>query len=272
MTAILRALWSLRPDRTFAAAAPTTPAVRYHARARRGIPPLADVYMPAAPTGASVVLVHGGAFVIGSRRMKPVRYLASRLAAAGIAVCAIDYRLLFRGGRLDEATDDVCDALAFWCAYAARAELDVGAVSLVGLSAGATLAMLAAARGGSPPVQSLACCFGVYELDDGTHPLARLLTRLVLRTGDRAAWRARSPSAGVQPAVPTLLLHGSADGLVPVGQAERLAAHREALGLPTRLVVYPGAPHGFFSAPSAAAEAGVRELVAHVGARTGSHA
>jgi len=271
--ALAGALWSLRGEPAGTALAPTEPAVRYRPGPSRGIAPLADVYVPARATGASAVLVHGGAFVIGSRRMKPVRFLAARLAEAGVAVCAIDYRLIFRGGRLDEAIADVCDAVAFWRRRAPDHALDPDAISLVGLSAGASLALLAAARPEAAGVHRVAACFGLYEMDELRGRVAPLLPRLLLDTHDRGAWRDRSPRGAAQPAAPTLLLHGDADGLVPVEQARRLAAHREALGLPTRLVIYPDAPHGFFNQRgSAAAEAGVRELVAHVGARTGSQA
>lgn len=268
--AVLEALWALRGRSE--QIAPTESAVRYRAHTARGIAPLADLYVPPHATGASVVLVHGGGFVIGSRRMKPVRYLAARLSAANIAVCAIDYRMIFRGGRLDAAVDDVCDALELWRSRAP----DPAAITLVGLSAGATLAMLAAARAGVA-VHRLACCFGLYETDHLEAGFASLLPRLLFETADRASWRERSPRGVTQPAVPTLLLHGSGDGLVPVEQARRLAVHRESLGLPTRLVIYPDAPHNFFNfAGSAAAEGGVRELVEHVAidqrARTGSHA
>lgn len=259
--AVVDALASLRGEVT--AIPPSESAVRYHAPPRRGIAPLADLYVPERPSGASVVLVHGGAFVIGSRRMKPVRFLAARLCAAQIAVCAIDYRMIFRGGRLEEALDDVAAAVTFWHQRAPQLALDPHRISLVGLSAGATLAMLAAAR--SPTaVARLVCCFGLYELDHLRGPVGELLPRLLFRTGERAVWDARAPRGAAQPAVPTLLLHGTDDGLVPVEQARRLAARRESLGLPTRLVVYEGAPHGFFNRPSHACDDGVRELVAHV--------
>ncbi len=258
---VLRALWVLRGEPHGALVEPTEAARRYRPGRARGIAPLADVYLPRDPIGASVVLVHGGGFAIGSRRMKPMRYLAARLVEAGIAACAIDYRMIFRGGRIDEAIDDVCDAFAFWQVRAP----DPGAVSLVGLSAGATLAMLAAGR--TAP-HRLACCFGLYEFDQLGGALARALPRLLFATADRATWRARSPRHLPQPAMPTLLLHGDADRLVAVDQARRLAAHREALGLSTRLVIYPDAPHGFFSMPGAAAESGARELVEHVAQRT----
>lgn len=238
--------------------APTHTAA-YRAHATRGIAPLADVYMPARPTGASVVLVHGGGFAIGSRRMKPMRYLAAKLTASGVAVCSVDYRMIFRGGRLAEAVDDVCDGFAFWSARALQLGLDGDAISLVGLSAGATISVLAATR--VERLASLTCCFGLYELDH-LRGAAALLPRLLYRTSDRAAWIA--PRFAPQPTVPTLLLHGTEDGLVPVEQARRLATHRESLGLPTRLVIYEGAPHGFFNVPVPAAEAAVQEIVGHV--------
>lgn len=209
----------------------TATTISYRATWPRGIPPLADVYVPQRPTGVSAVLVHGGGLVIGSRRMPPMRYLARELSAAGIAVCAIDYRLLGRGGFFSAALDDVCTAIAFWRRHAVRLGLDAAAITLVGLSAGATLALHAAEH---QPVASLACCFGVY--------------------GPRAA----------RPPAPTLLLHGEADRLVSVRHSRRLADARGRLGLPTRLVTYAGARHGFFTVPSSVRDAATRELVDHL--------
>lgn len=252
---VLTSLQSLRGNPVTADVAPTVAGVAYRADG-----PLADIYVPER-AHASVLLVHGGAFVLGSRRMKPMRYLAAQLTAAGLAVCAIDYRMIFRGGRLAESTDDVVDAFAFWAAQAPAFGLDPARISMVGLSAGATLALLAAPR--CKGLGSLTSCFGLYEVDHLRGPAA-LLPRLLFATPDRAQWLARSPRHAPQPAVPTLLLHGTDDGLVPVAQAERLAAHRTSLGLPTRLVIYEDAPHGFFNlAHHPAAEAGVREIVDH---------
>lgn len=262
--AILSSLRSLRGKPAIREVVPTHAGVRYHEIARPGIAPLADIYVPASATGASVVLVHGGGFVLGSRRMKPMRYLAAQLVAAGISVCSVDYRMIFRGGRLDEAVDDVRAGCEFWLSRAPELGLDARAVSMVGLSAGGTLALLAAAR-----VQRLAglvACFGLYEVDHLRGP-AMLLPRMLFRTTDRKLWASRSPRFAPQPRAPTLLLHGSDDGLVPADQARRLAAHRESLGLATRLVIYDGAPHGFFNVPVPAAAAAAREIIDHVRAR-----
>lgn len=262
-SAVVRSLRSLRGDNPIAEVTPTHAAIRYRTDlSRRGhIAPLADIYIPPEPTGASAILVHGGGFVLGSRQMKPMRYLAAQLVGAGVSVFAFDYRMIFRGGRLDEATDDVQAASEFWLAKAPELGLPADRVSIVGLSAGGTLALLAASR--IPELATLTCCFGLYEVDHLRGP-ATLLPRLLFATTDRNAWLTRSPRHVTQPAMSTLLLHGTDDGLVPVDQAHRLAAHRETLGLPTRLVIYDGAPHGFFNVPVPAADAATREIIAHV--------
>lgn len=257
---VIRSLRSLRGQPS-EAIAPAATGVRYRARAARGIEPLADLYLPAAPSGASVVLVHGGGFVIGSRAMKPMRLLAARLSRARIAVCAIDYRMIFRGGRLAEALDDVAAAHEFWGERVAGYGLDPARVSMIGLSAGGTLAMLAAARATPGTLHRIVSCFGLYEIDHLQGP-ASVLPRLLFGTADRDAWRMRSPGHADQTRIETLLLHGDDDRLVPVEQARRLAARREELGLPTKLVVFPGAPHGFFNlAASPASDAATTEMI-----------
>lgn len=257
---LLHAVASLRGP--LDAIEPTAPAVRYRAVTGRGRPQLADCYVPREPTGASVVLVHGGAFVFGSRRMKPVRFVASQLCGAGIAVCAIDYRLIFRGGRLVEALDDVSAAVAFWQERSVWLGLDPARISIAGFSAGATLAMLAASR--EPGISRVVGCFGLYDVDHLRGRVAELLPRLLLRSPHRPHWEERLPARASHSPAPTLLLHGTGDGVVPVEQSQRLASAREARGFPTKLVIYPDAPHGFFNVPSAARDEGVREIIEFV--------
>ena len=239
--AVTRALWSLYRPAAIDCPEPTRTAV-YRGSQR------ADVYLAERPAGGSVVLVHGGGFVLGSRRMKPMRFLASRLLKAGFGVCAVDYRLLGRGGRLENATDDVRFAIDWW-------RRESGApVSLLGVSAGATLALLAEAE-----VERLVSVFGLYDLAWLSGPAASLLPRLLV--GPRETWRTRSPIEASPGAAPLLLLHGTADGLCPVGQAQAMTARREALGLPTRLVLYDGAPHAFLNDLGPLAETAAADIV-----------
>ncbi|GAA5169879.1 MULTISPECIES: serine hydrolase [Amycolatopsis] len=55
-----------------------------------------------------------------------------------------------------------------------------------------------------------------------------------------------SPFAKVdQVRTPTLVVHGAADLLCPVGQAQQWYSALRERGVPSRLVLYPGAPHAF---------------------------
>jgi dipeptidyl aminopeptidase/acylaminoacyl peptidase len=59
-------------------------------------------------------------------------------------------------------------------------------------------------------------------------------------------YAALSPYSSVgKVTTPTLILHGKADQTCPVGQAEQWFAALRARGVPTRLVLYPGASHIF---------------------------
>jgi acetyl esterase/lipase len=261
--AVVESLWSLRGP-VENERAPRERGVRYREGDARGIAPRLDVYVPTRRvTSRSVLLVHGGGFVFGSRDMKPMRLVGSRLSDAGVTVASIDYRLIGRGGRLDEALSDTRSALAFWRAGCAARDLDPDGVTIVGFSAGGTLSMLVAGEHDAG-VRNVVSCFGLYELDHLTGPLATVMPRLLFRTKDRERWSARSPREAPPPRVPTLLLHGTADGLVPVAQAHRLADHRRKHELPTHLSIYEGAPHGFFNQPGAHAERGVKEILEHV--------
>ena len=143
---ILRSLWDLASPPAFTPRLANVEGVCYSDRPGGGVAPLADIYLPdGRGPHPSVLLIHGGGFVIGSRHMKPVRYLATRLCEAGIAATAIDYRLIFRGGRLAEALADVDAAARWWNAASECYGIDPKRTAVAGFSAGATLAVLAAA-------------------------------------------------------------------------------------------------------------------------------
>jgi acetyl esterase/lipase len=257
--ALAHAVATLLTRPAFEPRRPHAVGVRYRS-GRRG---LADVTLPDGPgPHPSVVLVHGGGFVIGSRSMKPVRYLATRLAQAGLASVSFDYRMLFRGGRLDDTVEDVRAAMTWWAESTDRFDLDPTRVSTVGLSAGAT-AMLLATAPPPIPLHRVVSVFGIYDFATLRGRIPRLLARLLTGSVDPAEWTRRSPVGRSPCPAPLTLLHGDADALTPVAQARAFAARRRALGLPTELHVYPGAPHGFFNdARAPIAERAFADLVA----------
>ncbi|HIA01801.1 MAG TPA: alpha/beta hydrolase [Myxococcales bacterium] len=260
--ALIQNLWSLVSPDGFESPRPTHSAMPYRSAHKRGIKPLADVYLPTADQAhsASVVLVHGGGFFLGSRTMKPMRFLAGRLLDAGFSVCSIDYRLILRGGRLGECCEDVADAVLWWHQQCEDWALDPAEISLVGLSAGATLSLMTAADKQLPTPKRLVSVFGVYDYEY-MRGIGQWLPKLLLQDNEHSHWREHSVINGPQPTCPTLLLHGDADALVPVAQAHNLATTRKQLGLPTAMRIYPNAPHGFFNYRTDTADTAARDIV-----------
>lgn len=259
--------------------APSLSAVPF-AAPRPGVPARADVYLPdevahgQRPGTAgvpSVVLVHGGGFMIGSRTMKPMRVLGTRLAEAGIAVVTIDYRLVGRGGALVEAVDDVVAAFRWWQLFGPQFGADPARMSLMGLSAGGTLALLAAAQlsehdddlgtGEAAGPHRVVDVFGVTDFAALRGNRAALMRRLVLAGGDPHDHSPVNQQAPLRQ--PMLIVHGTSDALVPHAHAEALAAARAHQGLPTELRLIAGAPHGFFNTAdtTAAADAALAEII-----------
>ena len=243
---VLRALLLLARPARFDALEPTHGAVPYARAPRRGVAPLCDVYVPAGSgPHPSVVAVHGGGWVIGHRRMKPVRLVATRLCRAGFAVCAVDYRLLLRGGGLDAQIEDVTAAATFWRTEHARFGCDPERISMLGFSAGASL-MLLHAGASTYGYHRLVNLYGALDF----HRMkgrAELLLRMLLGTPDRRVWEARSPSAHATTSSPLLTLHGTDDELVPVGHAVRLHESRREQGLPSEIELVPGMRHGWLN-------------------------
>src|SRR5579862_776590 len=112
-----------------------------------------DMYLPSAASGPGpvVIHVHGGGWRRGSRR-RPLPALGDGfypgLAAAGIAVAAIDYRLSGEA-RYPAAVDDVRAAVAWARSALPGHGIAAGPLVLWGDSAGGHLALLAALTGSS---------------------------------------------------------------------------------------------------------------------------
>jgi len=228
-----------------------------------------DLYVPLGLEGPvpAVVYVHGGGWQRGSRRDPPPLLDADfydQIAAQGLAVAAIDYRLSGEA-RFPAPLEDVRTAVDWVRDHGAEHGLDRGRVFLWGDSAGGHLALLAALTGSA--VQAAVAWFPVTDLvgmafdlaEEGGIPdpgpdsrEARLLGAPAVSVPDLA--RQASPVAHARAdAPPVLLMHGTADDLVPAAQSVRLAEALGRAGASVELELVPGASHFWKGASDVAA-------------------
>lgn len=124
-----------------------------------------DVYRPAAsgryPT---IVQIYGGAWQRGAPGDD--RRFATYLAARGFVVFAIDYRHA-PAWQWPAQIEDVRAALAWIGEHGGEYDADTSRMALIGRSAGAQLAMVAAYEDGAPPIRAVVSYYGPVDLADG---------------------------------------------------------------------------------------------------------
>jgi acetyl esterase len=212
----------------------------------------------------AVVIVHGGAWVTGDRRGS-VEPLFKPLTNAGYAWFSIDYRLagnfdfssipslLTSVGVMDEAIEDVRQAVLFIRQNAAKYRIDPSRIALLGESAGAHLASMAALKPvtGSE-VQAAIAFYSPSDLESLVQKMPQIpenVRRAVKGTSFAelllARLRTLSPIQWVRKdAPPFLLVHGTSDGLVPYEQSEEMCAAIKKAGAQCELFAVTGGTHG----------------------------
>lgn len=222
-----------------------------------------------AGTGAhpAVVVVHGGSWRNGEKGAGAIDpTIVSRiLAGRGITVYDIQYRLapdtVFPG-----QLEDVLCALGHIREHASEDGVDPERVALLGRSAGAHLALLAAYRAGRDSVPEgcgapatvrgvislygptdLAAGFRVPAVPDligGSDAIASFMGGTPDALPER--YSVATPQDALDRPVPrTLLIHGQADQVVKPFHSESLAAALRRSGDEVALVELPWAGHGF---------------------------
>lgn len=199
----------------------------------------AELWLPpgAAAGLPVVVLIHGGCW-LAAYDIAHIRPLAAALADAGFAVWAPEYRRVGEaGGGWPGTFRDVAAAVDF-LGQLDEPRLDRGRVVTAGHSAGGHLALWAAARALVPadsPLHDAAPfaprgALGLAAITDlaayaaGGNSCQEVTPRLLggVPADVPERYEQASPAAlGV--AVPTVLVQGGADSIVPPAQAEALA-------------------------------------------------
>jgi len=217
-----------------------------------------DHYRPLGTTGPApaVVCVHGGAWVGGDPSQAAGNAL--HFARRGIATVSVSYRLA-PGHRFPAQLDDVRHGLRWVRAHAAELGIDAERMVLLGLSAGAHLAVLAHLAGDLdelqpdlPPdlrdvpetVRAVIAHYGPYDLGRRRSDMVEAL--LGPRVEDPAWVQTASPLAhAARSTAPMLLIHGTADQVVSWRESDRLHAALQSAGKSSELLLLDGAPHAF---------------------------
>ena len=220
--------------------------------------PVGDGPFPAA------IIVHGGAWVTGDRNHS-VRPLFEPISHAGIAWFSISYRLaesadasslasaLMSASVVNNAVDDVRQAISYVRLHAAEYKVDPGKIALIGESAGGQLASMAALKpGAQPPVQAVVAFYSPSDLAaivksspripaavrnqlKGT-PFEQMLMNVL---------RELSPITWAHPDAPAfLLIHGTNDAVVPYQQSVDMCKALQDVNTPCELIPVVGGAHG----------------------------
>jgi acetyl esterase/lipase len=239
-----------------------------------GVELAGDVFLPkAAKAVPALVAVHGGGWVAGARNA--FQYWGPYLAARGIATFAISYRLATKAKMFPQAVQDVLAGVQFLRGKAGSFGVDPARIGLLGASAGAHLAALAALSGekftGGYPQDAFAAVdagvkalVGVYGIYDAT----AMWTNYQLQGGrdnnfqkfmgaapmeSRQLYFDASPisyATFANNAIGVLLVTGTEDALVDRRtQTDPFELALKQAGFFVRPVIVPGAPHYWMNDP-----------------------
>lgn len=212
----------------------------------------------------AAIIVHGGAWVTGDRK-RSVAPLFEPVSDAGFAWFSISYRLAnmidpksvasaaAEAALMGGAVDDVRQAVAFVKTHASEYNVDPNRIVLIGESAGAQLAAMAALRpapgGVVQGVVGFYCPSDLPALIQNMPLIPGSIRRAVNGTPfeDRllAYLRELSPVNWVRAdAPPFLLIHGTVDNVVPFQQSVEMCDAMRKVGASCELFPVTGASHG----------------------------
>ncbi len=204
-----------------------------------------------------LVFIHGGGWSHGDRN----EYLNYALYFAGLGymTATVTYRVV-KDATYPACVEDITDAVKFIFENNDKYYFNPDKVVLIGGSAGAHLAMLAAygwKQDGKEadttrlvvPKHKIKALVEMYGPVDFTTPYARnhpMVTRLMAHSWEETPklYKEASPIFWVNKnSPPTLILQGTRDNLVPLSQAEQLKHKLDSLSVPNVYKPLPGWPH-----------------------------
>lgn len=219
-----------------------------------------DLYLPANRAAGStkvMVLIHGGGWAGGDKSEFAAAIPILQQKLPQYAIVNMNYRLANQVTNHFPTQEDDVQAALNTLTDASDAYQVSKDVVLLGASAGAQLALLQAYKYSTPVVpKAVISFFGPTDMADIYNRQSNTYYKMGLQLligGTPASkpdvFTQASPIyfAGKQN-VPTLLLHGGKDALVPVSQSKALKEKLEKAGVPVELVIYPAEGHGWYGA------------------------
>jgi len=220
----------------------------------------ADLYLPAKRArdvrSPAVLIIHGGGWTKGDKGASREFNIGTTLAMKGYVGLSINYVLATK----DKATwpqnlHDCKTAVRWLRRNAERLQIDPDHIGVIGGSAGGHLAAMITLTGPDDGLDPAApdgkisckvqCGVNMYGPGDLTESRG-LETIGKSRESAPEVYKAFSPVTYVDKNdAPLLILHGTADKIVPVKQAEMLAAAMKKVGARHELLIIEGAPHTF---------------------------
>ena len=219
----------------------------------------------------AVVMLHGGAWSMGSRtdlskgsrgkNGKPVPSVIETIAAQGYVAVSANYRLAPKH-KFPAQIEDVRTAVRFLRANAKKYNLDPEKIGAGGFSAGGHLALLLGTADKnafenveypeqSSRVQCVVSYFGptdlnLYGASEGLEDsyMVPLLGK-ACKT-DKTLYRKASPIEYVtKDDPPVLMIHGTADFIVPIIHSENMLKKLQDAGVRAELITVKGEGHGW---------------------------
>jgi acetyl esterase/lipase len=222
-----------------------------------------DVYLPAARSSTStkaLILIHGGAWVGGDKTDMDSAVTSLKSLLPDYAIFNINYRLaaLPSTNLWPTQLNDVNSAVDFIVSKSAEYNFNSSKMAIGGASAGAHLALLKAYKQNSANLKAVVDMFGPTDMKDlyikntNYQPLLTIFMGGTPTTNP-AAYSNASPLFAVNTnTVPTILLHGTADIVVPISESDSLSNRLTAAGITNQFEKYQFEGHGFWSAANSA--------------------
>ncbi|MDT3401794.1 alpha/beta hydrolase [Mucilaginibacter terrae] len=200
-----------------------------------------------------VIVIHGGSWSSGDSQQLPE--LNTVLAGKGYQVASINYRLAPKWHN-PAPVEDVRAALIYLKKHADELRIDTNNFVLVGRSAGAQIALLAAYTLKEPGIKGVIDFYGPADMVWGySLPAPKLVmdSRRVMANylggyypQVPQNYKASSPVEFVNAqTVPTLIIHGANDPLVAYDHSRRLSDKLQQYHIPHYWLKLPWATHGF---------------------------